>query len=307
VSKSLILEVALKLRSVLLALVGVAASTAAIAADLPTRKQPPAPVPIVAPWSWTGFYLGGYLGGTFGSANWHDDGGSFGDEIGGPIGCGGPLDSCNFGGSGNSSTHAGFAGGGYVGYNYQFGSNWVLGIEGEFGYLGIGNSGDNISGNAIDGFGNLYPYGINSSFSDHEVARVRGRLGYAVEPQMLLYVAGGWTWTETNASISGYCCGTLGLLPPVVVNPLGPIGPIAQSNFSQSFSRGIDGWNIGVGGEYAFTPNWIARIEYIYDGFSNLNYNLNFFPNSSSAALFNDSRHIGLNVNTIRVGLEYKF
>ena len=77
----------------------------------------------------------GYVGGTFGSANWHDDGGSFGNGFG----CGTLLApaACNFDGGGNSGTKAAFTGGGYVGYNYQFGQ-WVIGIEGEFGYLGIG-------------------------------------------------------------------------------------------------------------------------------------------------------------------------
>jgi outer membrane immunogenic protein len=309
VSKSLKLEVALKLRTALLALAGVAASTAAIAADLPTRKEPMAPVPVVAPWSWTGFYLGGYVGGTFGSANWHDDGGTFGNGFG----CGTILlpAACNFDGGGNSGTKAAFTGGGYVGYNYQFGQ-WVIGIEGEFGYLGIGNSGTTVSGSQIDTFGNLYPFSATANFNDHEIARVRGRLGYAVEPQLLLYVAGGWSWTETNASLSGFCCGTNGLLPladPTTTPPTVPVGFIPSSFFSQSSNRGIDGWNIGVGAEYAFTPNWIARIEYIYDGFSNINEGFNFFPSSgsSSSAFFNDNRHVGLNVNTIRVGLEYKF
>jgi len=248
-----------KLRTALLAgVASLAASTAAFAADLPTRKEPPAPIPVVAPWSWTGFYIGGYIGGSFGSANWND-----------------PF----FGGTSNSNTHSGFVGGGLVGYNYQI-NQFVLGIEGEYGYNGTGANGINFGG--VDVAGN--PFSLTQKFNDTGVARVRGRLGYAVEPQMLLYVAGGWTWMNTNSSLSGYCCG------------FGPLNP-----FSVSHNQSIDGWNIGVGGEYAFTPNWIARLEYIYDGFSKLNVGYGVYPGIV------DNRNVGINLNTIRAAIEYKF
>ena len=60
----------MKLLSALFASVGVASSTAALAADLPTRKEAPPPAPYVAPFTWTGFYIGGYAGGSWGSVDW---------------------------------------------------------------------------------------------------------------------------------------------------------------------------------------------------------------------------------------------
>ena len=59
----------MKLVSALFASAGVVLSTAALAADLPTRKEAPPPVPYVAPFTWTGFYIGGYAGGSFGSCD----------------------------------------------------------------------------------------------------------------------------------------------------------------------------------------------------------------------------------------------
>jgi outer membrane immunogenic protein len=260
--------VAMKLCAALVALAGFVASTAALAADLPTRKGPPAPAPMyVAPFSWTGFYVGGYAGGSFGSVNWTDN------YYGGP-----------FYGNGNSRTISGFTGGGLVGVNYQF-QQFVLGIEGEVGYNGQGSGGLTQTGSFSS-----YPYSsisITEKLNDTFVARVRGRLGYAVEPQMLLYVAGGWTYMNTNSSLSGsyyYCsCGT-------------------TYYFNASDNKSLNGWNIGVGGEYAFTPNWIARLEYIYDGFSKINYGYNDPTN-----YFQDSRNVGINNNTIRAAIEYKF
>lgn len=253
----------MKLRTALLAgVASLVASTAAFAADLPTRKEPPAPMPVVTPWSWTGFYIGGYVGGSFGSANWND-----------PV----------FGGTSNSNTQGGFVGGGLVGYNYQI-NQFVLGIEGEYGYNGTGSNGISTSGTVLGNGPLAGPFSVTQKFNDTGVARVRGRLGYAVQPQMLLYVAGGWTWMSTNSSLSGFCCGN----------------PIANS-FSVSQHQSIDGWNIGVGGEYAFTPNWIARVEYIYDGFSKLNVGYGVYPGLV------DNRNVGINLNTIRAAIEYKF
>ena len=167
----------MKLVSALFASAGVVLSTAALAADLPTRKEAPPPVPYVAPFTWTGFYIGGYAGGSFGSV---DFSGQF------------------F--SGGTVTSGGFDIGGLAGFNYQFGSAWVVGVEAEFGAFLNGN--DNLSLNGAVG---NYAFTINDKFRDTGVGRLRGRAGYAVQPNTLLYIAGGWTFANTNESISGAC------------------------------------------------------------------------------------------------------
>src|SRR6201999_3405809 len=94
-------EIAMK--KILLAALMAGVATSAFAADLPTRKAPPAPAPIyVAPaFTWTGFYLG--VNGGYGVGN---DGKSFGNVDGGMVG-------------------------GTAGYNYQLGQI-VLGVEGDW-------------------------------------------------------------------------------------------------------------------------------------------------------------------------------
>jgi outer membrane immunogenic protein len=246
----------MKVLSALFASVGVALSTAALAADLPTRKEAPPPVPYVAPFTWTGFYIGGYAGGSFGSVDWSS-----------------PLFS------GGTVTSGGFDIGGLVGFNYQFGGAWVVGAEGEFGAFINGNDNLNTSGVVLG-----HPFSLTDKFRDTGVGRLRGRVGYAVQPNTLLYIAGGWTFANTNESVTGTCC-------------LSP-----NNAFTVSENRWLNGFNIGGGVEYAFTSNWIIRGEYIFDGFTRDNFNFGFAP-----ASFADNRQIFLNVNTIRGAVEYKF
>ena len=249
----------MKFCSYLLASIGVSLSTAALAADLPTRKEAPPPAPYVAPFTWTGFYIGGFAGGSFGSVDWSS-----------------PLFS------GGTVTSGGFDIGGLVGFNYQFGGAWVVGAEGEFGAFINGNGNLNVSGVAA---GNNF--NLTDKFRDTGVGRLRGRVGYAVQPNTLLYIAGGWTFADTNELITGTCttCAT----------PL-------NAPFTVSQNRWLNGWNIGGGVEYAFTSNWIVRGEYIFDEFTKYNFNYGYAP-----ANFADNRQIWLNVNTIRGAIEYKF
>lgn len=102
------------MKKILLAALFAGVATSAFAADLPTRKAPPAPVPAyVAPmFSWTGFYIGVNGGGGLSTG---------GKDFGNPDG--------------------GFVGG-TAGYNYQLGQ-YVLGVEGDWDWAGFNKSGTN--------------------------------------------------------------------------------------------------------------------------------------------------------------------
>src|ERR1700739_1968965 len=86
----------------------------AFAADLPARTYTKAPA-YTAPqavYNWTGFYVGGHIGGAFGGTN--SLGGSNGQFLGGVQG----------------------------GADYQFATNWVIGAEAQYSWLtGNGGSG----------------------------------------------------------------------------------------------------------------------------------------------------------------------
>src|SRR5262245_57422951 len=88
----------------IIALAFAALATSAIAADMPVRPPSP-PVPAIL---WTGCYIGGNVG-------WAQVSADFNDRING--------------GDGSLSSSA-FAGGGQIGCDYQFASNWVFGVQG---------------------------------------------------------------------------------------------------------------------------------------------------------------------------------
>lgn len=152
------------MKKVLLASAALVAMTAAAeAADVVTT--PPPSEPYVAPqvipqtFNWSGFYLGGTGGYDWAQAKGVVNGTSLGsdDYDGGKLG-------------------------GFLGYNYQFDNNVVLGIEGEMDY----NWNDN-------------KYNGVKVGSDLE-GSVRGRVGYAMD-NALLYATGGWA--IANAYVDG--------------------------------------------------------------------------------------------------------
>jgi outer membrane immunogenic protein len=108
-----------------------ALSMAANAAEVGARPPVYAPPPIYVapPFSWTGFYLGANIGGTWGRRNVTDS--LFGLSL-----------------SNSVDNNGAFIGGGQLGFNYQFG-NFVLGIEGDFD--GIANT--NTAANGVVGPG----------------------------------------------------------------------------------------------------------------------------------------------------------
>ncbi|HEU4805118.1 MAG TPA: porin family protein, partial [Nitrobacter sp.] len=100
------------------AIIGFGAIVPAQAADLAARPYTKAPVYEAAPiYNWTGFYIGGHVGGAFGGRN----------NIFDPA----------FNGNGSDGV---FLGGGQIGYDTQFSPNWVFGIEANYSFLDTSSS-----------------------------------------------------------------------------------------------------------------------------------------------------------------------
>ena len=145
-------------------------ATPALAADLPVK----APVaPVVAPYNWTGFYVGANLGGAWGKTQYTD-----------PLAPAGVANTFN-------TDPDGFIGGGQVGLNYQIGP-WVFGVEGEFSWSKLRGSG---RGPVTP------PAGSTLDTDANWIATAAGRVGYASD-RWLFYVKGGAAWINVDHSFS---------------------------------------------------------------------------------------------------------
>lgn len=236
---------------------------AASAADLAARPYTKAPVYGAPPISWSGCYLGGSIG-----AGW--------DRFNaGEVGFAGvPTPFVDYGSNSGSSV----IGGGQIGCDYQFASNWVVGIQGqaEFGTIN--------SSNAIAAFP-----GITAQFQVKNIETLTGRVGYAVAPAVLAYVKGGAAWANASGA--------------AVVPALGGISG-ETANFTMT------GYTVGGGLEWMFARGWSVFGEYNYMDFGTKNVNFpstGLVPGFGAAGALADTNAIKLTTQTAIVGVNYKF
>ncbi|HET9714994.1 MAG TPA: outer membrane protein [Pseudolabrys sp.] len=102
-------------------------------------------------------------------------------------------------------------------------------------------------------------------FSNPWFGTLRGRLGFAVNSTALLY-------------------GTLGLA----------YGDLKGEFFGTEESKTLLGWSGGVGMEVGFTPNWSAKVEYLYVDLGSRAYTITGVDN-------------GLQSSYLRFGINYRF
>jgi outer membrane immunogenic protein len=169
--------------------------------------------------------------------------------------------------------HAGYA---FGDYNLDFFGVAAIGTEpkGAFGGIQIGYL-RHISPNWVLGFevdisagdvsGDLA--GGLATFDVDYFGTARTRLGYAHGP-WLFYGTAGAAWANTTFS--------------------SPIG------FSAEFP--YVGYAVGAGIEYAFAPNWSARLEYLYADLGEIRFNI------GGAAVVSE-----LQMSTVRLAVNYRF
>ena len=150
-------------------LLAAAMASPSFAADFPRPVYKAPAEPYVAPFTWTGFYIG--LNGGY----------AWGD-----------ADISNAFGSFSTSGNDGWLIGGTIGYNLQTG-NWVWGIEGDFDYALIKG---NVSNTLACGAGTC-------EVEDTWFATVRGRVGYSFG-RWLPYITGGGAFAGVKVTPAGF-------------------------------------------------------------------------------------------------------
>jgi outer membrane immunogenic protein len=220
------------------------------ASDLPIKTTPPATAPS---YDWTGFYLGGFTGNSIDHATAGTP----------PPGLPGGTHPGSVGVDG-----AAFGGGITAGYNLQVAPAWLIGAEGDFGYLG--------GGRLFGEWGDAIAVGVHPKW----YGTVRARVGYVTGPS-LLYVTGGVGFVNVTDTFGGNFA--TGLAP------------------TQSTTTTVGG-TFGAGIETKISRNWSNKTEYLYiDGGRDHSFA------SNSLGIVGTPTDFSHNYQVIRSGLNYRF
>jgi outer membrane immunogenic protein len=280
------------MRKLLLAGVGAAvvATAPALAADLPAAPVV-APVVAPAPWSWTGFYIGGNGGYSWGNAVANGNVGLALFVNGVPFN-GLPLQTPQSAGGTNSVN--GWLYGGQAGFNWQTGA-LVVGIEADI--QATGQRGSNAfctNGASVCPPGPFLagtaPFMLTVNQKLDWFGTGRARIG-AGGDRFLFYVTGGAAVGEIKADYIS--AGTLFFAPPSV---------------SASASVKRVGWVVGGGVEAHLTDNLTAKLEYLYMDLGSFADTLIASGSQGTAtATVTTSFTSRFTDSIVRVGLNYKF
>jgi len=197
----------------------------AVAADLPVKAPPPAPV--VPPYSWTGCYIGANVGGAWrGGDGWTDS--RFG------VGWGG-------------RENGRFIGGGQVGCNYQV-NQFVIGAEWDGDWTSRNDRSVTLF---VPGVGNL----AASASSNAWVSTVAARFGVAFD-RVLLYgkVGGGWGGASGDLSIVNLTTGNALLLSGGGSRSGWVVGAGLEWGFADNWSAKFEWDVLGRSGDTFFVP-----------------------------------------------------
>jgi outer membrane immunogenic protein len=273
-------KIALAAAAVSILMVGVAS-----AADMAPRYAK-APPPVTPVWSWTGFYIGGDLGGA-----WIQK-----DDAVLTLPPGPPQAFLPFLANGSIPVNYGTRGssflyGAHAGYNWQV-SNFVLGAEADI----FGSSSRFTQNQTTNVPAALASFGLIYSTKIDYIGTVRGRAGLLVTPNVLLYATGGFAYGRVNHTYS---------------ESFGPLGgnPFTTNQSFGSSTNTNTGWVAGAGAEWMIAQNWSLRAEYLYVNLSGSSFTTP--SNNPNCGLVNacsftlTPSNLGLNI--ARVGLSYKF
>ncbi len=161
---------------------------------------------------------------------------------------------------GGTAKPSSFVGGGQIGCDVQNGA-WVFGAQGLFDWASMSAES---------------PFFVGKGFSARVpwFATATGRVGYVVQPAMLVFVRGGAAFARDQYEFF-------------------------HGGFSAPAYVTRSGWTFGGGAGWMFAPNWSLTIEYGYMGFGTGAVNFN--------ALGLASENVNQHIQIVLVGLNYRF
>jgi len=250
----------MRIRLALLATAAIFSASSVMAADMPVARKA-APVAVQGAYSWTGLYVGAHIGAGWSTTESRLNGLTIGPASV-PLGL--PL---------ASHTGNGFLGGAQVGFNYQVGTNLVLGVEADGTWTDLKGSAPCL---AV----------LTCTDRTKWMATAAGRVGFVLDRTMI-FVKGGAAWAKHDHNVN-----------------LSLVGVTLDASASETRT----GWLIGTGVEQALGYGWSAKVEYNYIDFGSKDLNApvsitgaGVVPPITAATSFSDRTHI------VKGGLNYKF
>lgn len=226
---------------------------------------------------WTGFYVGATAG-----ASWGDTSTSTSATPGGSAIVIPPevIAGINAAGA-DSSNDTGFAGGVEAGYNFRSG-DWLFGIETDYSAFNV----DQSKARTVNS-----PLLINPPFTTTVTQQIssdwmwtlRGRIGYVSGP-WLMYGTAGIASSKIDYRVT-------------FTDNRSPV-----NTATQSFGDTTSGWTAGLGGAYAFTPNWSVKGEWLYSDFGDIRGTL-----ATANGYVSVKSEAEITGNVFRMGVDYRF
>jgi outer membrane immunogenic protein len=227
----------------------------ASAADLPV-KSPRQMAPAAIAYDWSGFYIGGYWGTSIGQSKASTPTGPF-DEVG-------QVDI----------SKGSWTAGATLGANWQLNPSWLIGVEGDLGYLANNRT-----------FLEWNDPRVTAGVKTGGYATARGRIGYVTGPS-LLYATGGAAFVSVENIFGG--CGLTGCGGGGIVTP------------PSSVTSTRNGWTAGGGIETSLSRNWTQKTEYLYIDAGTTNFLAVPFTTPHPTSFRNE-------FHVIKTGLNYRF
>jgi outer membrane immunogenic protein len=266
------------MKKFLLAAAMVVLGTASVqAADLAAHYTK-APM-MAAAYNWTGFYVGGNVGGQWGSADPRTTTlfpvATYFADSSVPAIAGVGAQHIN-----SSSVTGGLT----AGYNWQV-NNAVFGLEGDINYFGFKGS---AGGTAVYPCCVASTFTVNSQVSADWLATIRGRIGFLATPNWLIYATGGAAIADVKGNF----------------------------NFTDTFAAATEsgairdtrvGWTAGLGGEYAVGNGWSLKAEYLYVDLGRASMTSNNLVVGAALPAQTFTHSFDIKSNIVRVGVNYKF
>jgi outer membrane immunogenic protein len=264
----------------------------ATAADMAVKAPPPVSAPPA--YSWSGWYIGGNIGG-----GWADR-----DFAITPNDPSAVTFSAGFGQPApNSLNMSGVVGGMQLGYNWQFRSNWLLGLETDFDWSGVKGS---FSTTTAGLTGATAPWQIEERLK--WFGTVRARVGWLPFDNLLVYGTGGFAYGQVEQS--GSVGSPTGVFLVIATPPFSFACPGGGASCFSGSSRNTEiGWTAGGGIEWAAWQRWTLKAEYLYVSLDNKTLTETAVatqPGLPVPASFNVNFGRA-NFNIVRAGLNYKF